>query len=141
MPLRNPGAGRPAKDAELNNPDAWVFAWRRGHSGGKTSVRGISKPGQLGIMPTVRFNHDPRGRIYMRKLTLLLAVLALAATSSVADAAKKKAKQAAAAPPAAAAQEAPGAPGVRVLAGYFREVGKIGQPVAPPAPAKKGKKK
>ena len=25
--------------------------------------------------------------------------------------------------------------------GYFREVGKIGQPVAPPAPAKKGKKK
>ena len=73
----------------------------------------------------------------MRKLTLLLAVVALAATSSVADAAKKKSKKAAAAP-AATTQEMPGAPGGRVLAGYFREVGKIGQPA--PA-AKKGKKK
>ena len=73
----------------------------------------------------------------MRKLTLLLAVLALAATSSVADAAKKKAKQAAAAPPAAA-EPSPLGPGASVVAGYFREVGKIGQP---PAPAPKGKKK
>jgi len=73
----------------------------------------------------------------MRKLTLLLAVLALAATPSVADAAKKKAKKAAAAP-AAATQPMPGEPGAKVIAGYFREVGKIGQP---PAPAPKGKKK
>ena len=77
------------------------------------------------------------GVLYMRKLTLLLAVLALAATSSVADA--KKSKKAAAAP-AAAKQEMPGAPGAKVFAGYFREVGKIGQPAPAPA-AKKGKKK
>ena len=73
----------------------------------------------------------------MRKLTLLLAVLALAATSSVADAAKKK-RAPAAAP--AAAQQQPGEPGAKVIAGYFREVGKIGQPAPPPA-GKKGKKK
>ena len=71
----------------------------------------------------------------MRKLTLLIAALALAATSSVADA--KKGHSHAAAKPVAAKQEMPGESGARVIAGYFREVGKIGQPVQPA----KGKKK
>jgi len=74
-------------------------------------------------------------------LTLLLAALALAAMPSVADAAKKGKKRAAAKPPAAQ-QMAPGEPGARVIAGYFREVSKIGQPVqAPAAKGKKGKKR
>ena len=33
--------------------------------------------------------------------------------------------------PVAAKQEMPGEPGARVVAGYFRELGKIGQPVQP----------
>jgi hypothetical protein len=73
----------------------------------------------------------------MRKLTLLLAALALAAVPSVADAAKKGKKQAAAKPAPAAQQQMPGESGARVFGGFFREVGKIGQP---PAPAKKSKK-
>jgi hypothetical protein len=73
----------------------------------------------------------------MRKLTLLLAALALAAMPSVADAAKKGKKRIAAAPPAATKQDMPGESGARVVGGFFREVGKIGQP---PAPAKKSKK-
>jgi hypothetical protein len=72
----------------------------------------------------------------MRKLTLLLAALALAAMPSVADAKKAK-KRTAAAAPAATKQEMPGESGARVVGGFFREVGKIGQP---PAPAKKSKK-
>jgi hypothetical protein len=72
----------------------------------------------------------------MRKFTLLLAALALAAMPSVADAKKAK-KSTAAAKPAAAKQDMPGESGARVFGGFFREVGKIGQP---PAPAKKSKK-
>jgi hypothetical protein len=80
----------------------------------------------------------------MRKLTLLLAVLALAAVPSVADAAKKGKKRTAAAPPAATQQAprpqmAPGESAVRVIAGGARELSRIGQPPPPPA-AKKGKK-
>jgi hypothetical protein len=74
----------------------------------------------------------------MRKLTLLLAVLALAAVPSVADAAKKK-KTAAAQPAAtqqARPQMAPGESAVRVIAGGARELSRIGQP----PPAAKGKK-
>jgi hypothetical protein len=66
----------------------------------------------------------------MHKATLLIAALALAATCSVADA-KKKARHHAPAKPVAAKQEMPGEPGARVVAGYFRELGKIGQPVQP----------
>ena len=72
----------------------------------------------------------------MRKLALLLAVVALAAMPSGADAAKKSKKRAAA--PAATMQETPGAPAARLAGGFFRDVSKVGQP---PAPAAKGKKK
>lgn len=73
----------------------------------------------------------------MRKVTLLVVAVALAATCSVADAAKRKHKRVAARPLAAQQQQAPGAPAGRVIAGFFNEVGKIGQPVQPA----KGKKK
>ena len=72
----------------------------------------------------------------MRKLTLLVAALALAAMPSVADA--KKARKHAAPKPAPVAQAAPVAPAFKVMGGFFNEVSKIGQPPAP-APAK-GKK-
>ena len=72
----------------------------------------------------------------MRKLILLLAVLALAAMPSVADA--KKGNKRAAAKPAPAAQMAPAQPAARVFAGLIRDVSMIGRP--PAAKAKKGKK-
>ena len=73
----------------------------------------------------------------MRKLTLLLAVLALAAMPSVADAAKKGKKRAAA-KPAPSAQMAPGQDAARVFACLVRDVSMIGRP--PAAKGKKGKK-
>jgi hypothetical protein len=76
----------------------------------------------------------------MHRLTILLAVVALAATTSIADAAKKGKKKAAAAPPAAA-QTIPDQPGLRLIGGYFQEVGKAMQPRQPQQTAAKGKKK
>jgi len=81
----------------------------------------------------------------MRKLTLLLAAIALAAMPATADA-KKRTKPAAPPPPAAQQPTNPAEPGLRVVGGFFQEVGKIGQPRPQPqpaaaAPAKKGKKK
>ena len=76
----------------------------------------------------------------MHKLTILLAAFALAATTSIADAAKKSKKTAAAAPPAAA-QTIPDQPGLRLIGGYFREVGKAMQPRQPQQAAANGKKK
>jgi len=64
----------------------------------------------------------------MRKLTILLAVLALAAMPSVADAAKKKHHHAAAKPaPAAPAATAPSplAPAASVVGGFFHQVSLI----------------
>jgi hypothetical protein len=75
----------------------------------------------------------------MRKLILLLAALALAALPSTADAARKGKKRAAA-PPPAQQQLAPGESGARVIGGFFREVGKIGQPVQPAAKGRKAKR-
>jgi len=69
----------------------------------------------------------------MRKLTLLLAALALAATPSIADA--KKGKKRDAAKPAPAAQMAPLQPAAKLFAGLARDVSMIGRP-----PAAKGKK-
>jgi len=68
----------------------------------------------------------------MRKSILLVAVLALAAMPSVADAKKAKRHHHHAAKPAATqVAEAPGAPAGRVIAGFFRDASKVGQPVAP----------
>jgi len=75
----------------------------------------------------------------MRKFILLIAALALVAMPSTADAAKKR-KRVAAAKPAAAKQEMPGESGARVIGGFVREVGKIGQPPAPKKTAKRARR-
>jgi hypothetical protein len=73
----------------------------------------------------------------MRKLTLLLAILAVAAMPSVADA--KKAKKRAAPKPAPVAQMAPLQPAATLFAGLARDISMIGRPPAA-AKGKKGKK-
>jgi hypothetical protein len=75
----------------------------------------------------------------MRKLVLLLAVIALAAMPSVADAAKKKGKKAAAKPaPAAQAAGIPEQPIVKFFQAGTRS---FTQPAAPAGGAKGKKKK